>query len=239
MTTAAIVVIGNEILTGKFADENSPYLVQRLRELGVTVRRIAVIPDTFRAIGDEVRRSSDEHDLVFTSGGVGPTHDDITMESIARGFGVPLETRGELVDVLRRKLTSPVNEAALRMTQVPQGAEFWWDGGLIFPLVVMRNVHILPGVPSILKLKFEAVAHRFRQIPSLHSARVVTREREIQIAARLEEALVRFPGIEIGSYPRYDEGPMHVIVTIEGVDEQQVTACAHWLDEHMEPLDLL
>ncbi len=222
-----------------FADENTPYLVQRLRELGVAVRRVAVIPDTREAIGDEVRRCSEAHDLVFTSGGVGPTHDDITMESIALGFGVPLETREELVDVLRKKLTAPVNEAAMRMAQVPRGAEFWWDGGLIFPLVVMRNVHILPGVPSILKLKFEAVAHRFREAPSLFQARVVTREREIQIAARLEQALGVFPGVEIGSYPRYDEGPMHVILTIEGPDEAQVAACAHWLDERLEPLDVL
>ena len=239
MTTAAIVVIGNEILTGKFADENSPYLVQRLRELGVTVRRIVVVPDQLEVIGDEVRRCSEAHDLVFTSGGVGPTHDDITMESIAWGFGVPVETRQELVEVIEGKLTQPVNEAALRMAQVPEGSQFWWDGGLIFPLVVMRNVHILPGVPSILKLKFEAVAHRFREAPTLHQARVVTREREIQIAARLEEALERFPGVEIGSYPRYDEGPMHVIVTIEGRLADSVTACAHWLDERLEPLDLL
>lgn len=238
MTTAAIVIIGNEILTGKFADENSPYLIRRLHELGVELRRIAVIADDFDAIATEVRQASDACDLVFTTGGVGPTHDDITMEAIARGFGVPLVQRQELVDILNRKLTRQVNEAALRMAQVPEGSEFWWDGGLIFPLVVKKNVHILPGVPSILKLKFEAVAERFRQAPTLHSVRVVTREREIAIAERLEQALELFD-VEIGSYPRYDEGPLHVIITIEGRDAEQVTQAGRWLDERLEPLDVL
>ncbi|MCP4810457.1 MAG: competence/damage-inducible protein A [Proteobacteria bacterium] len=238
MATAAIVIIGNEILTGKFVDENSPYLILRLRELGVELQRIAVIADDHDAIAGEVRRSSDAYDLVFTTGGVGPTHDDITMESIAQGFEVPLVERPELAELLNTKLKSRVNEAALRMAMVPEGSEFWWDGGLLFPLVVKENVHILPGVPSILKLKFEAVAERFRQAPSIHSARVVTREREIGIAARLEEALSRFD-VEIGSYPRYDEGPMHVIITIEGRDAAQVQAAAHWLDDCLEPLDVL
>ena len=238
MATAAIVIIGNEILTGKFADENSPYLLRRLRELGVEVRRIAVIADDHDAIAHEVKRCSDAHDLVFTTGGVGPTHDDITMEAIARGFGVELVQDPELLEVLNTKLKHRVNEAALRMALVPKGSTFWWDGGLIFPLVVKGNVHILPGVPSILKLKFEAVAERFRTAPSLHQARVVTREREIAIAARLEEALERFQ-VEIGSYPRYDEGPMHVIITIEGASAEQVDAAQKWLDERLEPLDVL
>ena len=239
MKTAALIIIGNEILTGKFADENSPYLIRRLRELGVAVQRVAVVPDVAAVIADEVRRASAAHDLVFTTGGVGPTHDDITMESIAAAFDTVVEERPELVEVLRKKLTSPVNAAALRMALVPRGSEFWWDGGLIFPLVVKGNVHILPGVPSILKLKFEAVAERFKGHDAFHQARVVTREREIAIAARLEQALGRWPSIEIGSYPRYDEGPMHVIVTLEGAVREDVEAAARWLDSVLEPLDVL
>lgn len=239
MKTAGLIIIGNEILTGKFADQNSPYLIGRLRELGVSVRRVSVVPDVLEVIADEVRRSSKGYDLVFTTGGVGPTHDDITMESIAAAFHTECEEREELVEVLRQKLTSPVNAAALRMARVPKGSEFWWDGGLIFPLVVKGNVHILPGVPSILKLKFEAVASRFATASELHTARVVTAEREIAIAARLEDALARWPTIEIGSYPRYDEGPHHVILTLEGPVEADVSAAARWLESELEPLDLL
>lgn len=239
MKTAALIIIGNEILTGKFADENTPYLIRRLRELGVAVQRVSVVPDVLDVIADEVRRASAAHDLVFTTGGVGPTHDDITMGAIAAAFDTECEAREELVAVLREKLTAPVNSAALRMASVPKGAEFWWDGGLIFPLVVKGNVHILPGVPSILKLKFEAVADRFRAESSLHAARVVTREREIAIAARLEQALERWSSIEIGSYPRYDEGPMHVIITIEGHEAADVEAAARWLEGVLEPLDVL
>lgn len=238
MKTASVVIIGDEILSGKFVDENSPYLIRRLRELGVRVRRVAVISDDAVEIGDEVRRASASSDWVFTTGGVGPTHDDITMESIAAGFGVPAVRHPELEQVLRDHIRGTVNEAALRMALVPQGAELLWAGGLTFPLVVFRNVHILPGVPSILKLKFEAVAERFRGA-QLVTGRVVTSERETAIAARLEDAVARFPGVAIGSYPRFEDGPRHVIVTLEGPDPSLVAACQLWLEQRLAPLDAL
>jgi molybdenum cofactor synthesis domain-containing protein len=238
MKTASVVIIGDEILSGKFVDENSPYLIRRLRELGVRVRRVAVISDEQDEIGDEVRRCSEASDWVFTTGGVGPTHDDITMESIAAGFGVPAVRHPELEQVLRDHIRGEVNEAALRMALVPQGAELLWAGGLTFPLVVFRNVHILPGVPSILKLKFEAVAERFRGA-QLVTGRVVTCERETAIAARLEDAVARFPGVSIGSYPRFEDGPRHVIVTLEGADPSLVAACQLWLEQRLKPLDAL
>ncbi|HJN73176.1 MAG TPA: molybdopterin-binding protein [Myxococcota bacterium] len=237
MKTAALIIIGNEILTAKFADENSPYLLRRLRELGVSVRRVAVVPDVVEAIADEVRRCSATFELVFTTGGVGPTHDDITMESIAVAFETGCEVREELVETMRKKLRAPLSDAVLRMARVPKGAELWWDGELAFPLVVKGNVHILPGVPSILRLKFEAVADRFRSETTLATARVVTRERESAIAPRLETALERWPSIEIGSYPRHDEGPRHVIIIVESLDGEEVEAAARWLGSVLDPLE--
>jgi molybdopterin-biosynthesis enzyme MoeA-like protein len=109
---------------------------------------------------------------------------------------------------------------------------------MTFPLVVCKNVHIFPGVPSIMRLKFEAVAERFRG-EVLHTARVVTGEYETDIAERLEQAVERFRGVSIGSYPRYDEGPRHVIVTMEGLNAEHVAAARVWLEGVLKPMDLL
>ncbi len=236
MATAAVLIIGDEILSGKFADENTPYLIGRLRELGVRLRKAVLLPDDPQAIAAELRQAAAEVDLVFTTGGVGPTHDDRTMEAVAEAFGVRLVHHPDLVEVLERATTGGPTEAALRMTRVPEGSRLWWDGELRYPLVVYENVHILPGVPSILRLKFEAAAWRWQGQPEA-VARVLTREREVDIAARLEEACRRWLGVDIGSYPRLDETPRHVVVMVEGADAAQVEAARSWLSAALLPLE--
>lgn len=234
MRSAAVVIIGDEILKGKFADENTPFLVRQLRALGVDLVRVVVVPDVVDEIAEEVRRCSDKAELVFTTGGVGPTHDDRTLEAIAAAFEVPLVSCPELVELLGRKVAT-MNDAARRMTELPEGYELLWDEGIWFPLVKVRNVHVFPGVPSFLKLKFEAACWRWRGEPVV--ARTLTTEQtELQIAARLTEAQARFPAVEIGSYPRF-EGPHHVIVTLEGRDPDAVEACEAWLAERLELRD--
>lgn len=228
MPRAAAIIIGNEILSGKFADENAPFLVRRLRELGVDLARIVVIPDEMDVVADEVRAASARYDHVFTTGGVGPTHDDLTLPAIARAFGVPLVRHPELERILRQKLGDDVPAAALRMAEIPEGAELWWDGEVRFPLVVMRNVCIFPGVPMLLVRKFEAVAHRFRHVP-VHLARVWTYRQEPEIADVLTEATVRWPEVAVGSYPRFELEPPQVLVTIEARDPDAVEACRAWI----------
>ena len=228
MPTAGIAIIGNEILSGKFADENTPWLVQRLRALGCDLQRVAVIVDTVEAIAEEVAAQSSRYDWVFTTGGVGPTHDDVTFEGVATAFGVPVHHHPELVEILHRKMGAGCNEAALQMARVPVGCELWWDGGVTYPLIVMRNVCIFPGVPSLLKLKFDKVAHRFEGI-RLATARLVTHRAEQEIAAALTEASNRWPSVAIGSYPRLDETPFVVIVTLESRDITALDDCMAWL----------
>ena len=230
MPTAGVVIIGNEILSGKFADENTPWLVARLRELGTDLHRVTVIPDTIDDIADEVSRQSHRYDWVFTTGGVGPTHDDITYEGVARAFHGGVARHPELEAVLRRKLGEACNHAALRMAEVPEGSDLWWDGEVVYPVVVKRNVVIFPGVPSLLKLKFERIAHRFRGVP-LATARLTTQRSEPAIAATLTEAQSRWPMVAIGSYPRLDESPMVVIVTFESRDPDALDACVRWCAE--------
>lgn len=228
MPTAAVVIIGNEILSGKFADENGPYLITRLRALGVDLHRLVVIPDTMDAIATEVREASRRHDHVFTTGGVGPTHDDITMPAVAAAFDLPLVRHPELLAILVRKLGADAPPAALRMAEVPEGSALWWDEGVRFPLVVTRNVAIFPGVPALLKLKFEAAAWRWAGTP-VSQRRLWTFRDEPAIADVLTEATTRWPAVAIGSYPRFELDPPQVLVTLESRVEADLDACARWV----------
>lgn len=216
MPTAAAIIIGNEILTGKFGDENGPYLISRLRTLGVDLRRIAIIADDVDGIAAEVRRCAAAYDHVFTSGGVGPTHDDVTIDGVARAFDVDLEVRDVLVAMMVR-YGLPQNDATMRLATVPAGAELLTHPSLSYPVVRMRNVYVLPGVPRLFQNKFEALAERFVG-DAVSTARVYTDEQEWDIAERLTAVAKRHPAVAIGSYPRFGEGNYRVILTLESRD---------------------
>jgi molybdenum cofactor synthesis domain-containing protein len=215
--TAGIILIGNEILSGKIRDENAAYLCRELRALGVDVRRIAVIPDEVALIADEVAAFSKAFDLVFTSGGVGPTHDDVTIEGVARAMAVPVVRHPELVALLERYYRGKVTEAALRMAEIPEGAELVTGGTLRFPTILMRNVYVLPGVPEIFRQKFDALRERFRDQP-IHLKNVFVRIGEGTLADYLNRLLESFPLLQLGSYPEFSNPEYQVKVTLESRD---------------------
>jgi molybdenum cofactor synthesis domain-containing protein len=215
--TAGIILVGNEILSGKVVDANAAHLCRELRELGVDVRRISVIPDEVAVIAEEVRAFSAEFDIVFTSGGVGPTHDDVTIEGVARALGVPVVRHPTLVALLERYYGGVVTEASLRMAEVPEGAELV-SQSLRFPTILMRNVYVLPGVPEIFRQKFEALRERFRDEP-IHLKCVFVRIGEGTLAAHLNSLLVDFPALMLGSYPEFSNPEYRVKVTLESRDE--------------------
>jgi molybdenum cofactor synthesis domain-containing protein len=217
MPTAAIVVIGNEILSGKVVDTNSPYLCRELRALGVDVERIVTIPDDVGVIAREVRAASDAYDWVFTSGGVGPTHDDLTMDGVARAFQVPVEVNETIVSRIERAQGKAANESLLKMAALPAGAVLIDAGDLWFPVVVVGNVHIFPGIPELLRKKFDSIRSRFQGIPFV-LRRVYVRRRESDIAADLNRLLAEFPDLMLGSYPRIGEAEFHVLLTLESRD---------------------
>lgn len=223
MPTVGIIIIGDEILTGKFTDLNTPWLIHRCRELGLDVRRVAIIPDVVPLIAEEVALQSARFDHVFTTGGVGPTHDDVTMAGVAAAFGVTATPHPQLVEILRSKMGDACNEAALRMAEVPEGSDLWWDGDVIWPQVVLRNVVIFPGVPSLLQRKFNAISGRFQGVVMLHE-RLHTTARETEIALLLGQAQDRWPQVAIGSYPDLDRHT--VTVTLDSRDADAMAACA-------------
>jgi len=212
--SAGIIVIGNEILSGKTRDENSPYLVRELRDLGVDVRKISVIPDELQLISEEVRSFSNAYDYVFTTGGVGPTHDDLTMDSVANAFGRRILRNAQLESSIRHFYAPEFIDGNLRMADVPEGARLVGGKGLWFPVVAVENVYIFPGVPEIMQKKFERIKEEFRDAP-FYLREVYLRADEGQIAETLHRLLADFPDLMLGSYPYFDNPDYSIKLTLE------------------------
>ncbi len=221
MPTAGILVIGNEILSGKVVDVNSPYLCERLRDLGVDVERIVTIPDVIETIASEVKAMSESYDFVFTSGGIGPTHDDLTIEGVAAAFGRMVEIDKSLEEKIRLAVGKDLNEGQLKMAKVPAGATLINSGDKWFPLVVVDNVYIFPGIPEGLRRKFESASDRFSGVPYVLK-RVYVKNSESHIVGTLNALLEAFPDLLLGSYPKLREASYQVLLTLESRDKDYV-----------------
>jgi molybdenum cofactor synthesis domain-containing protein len=220
--TAAMVVIGNEILSGKVTDSNSPFLAKELRAAGVSLERIAVIPDDVDLIGQTVAGYAESFDFVFTSGGVGPTHDDMTMDGIAVGFGVKVIEHSELREMIAQAVGGTLSPSHLKMAQVPDGAELVGDHKH-FPTVRMRNVYVLPGIPEIFEAKIAGLRERFAGEP-YHLRQILVSVSETRIADFLNETLAEFPELMLGSYPKFANEEYSVRLTLESKNEDYLEA---------------
>ncbi len=220
--TAGIVIIGNEVLSGKTQDSNSHFFCIELRKLGVEVQKISTIQDEIGLIGREVAEFSQRFDFVFTSGGVGPTHDDVTIEGIAHGFGVKVVRHPDIEARLRRRLGAGLNEARLRMANIPEGAGLLCADAPFAPIVQMRNVYIFPGIPKILQERFHDIKEQFRDAP-YYLKNVYVRQGEGIIATMLNDLLVQYPDLMLGSYPVLDLPDYKVKVTLESKDLNYLT----------------
>ena len=221
--TAGIILIGNEILSGKVVDANAAYLCREFRELGVDVRKISVIPDEVELIAREVREFHAAYDWVFTSGGVGPTHDDVTIEGVARGLGVRVVRNPDLQARLEEAYRGRINDAHLRMADVPEGAELLAADALVVPVLAIRNVFVFPGVPEIFRRKFDAIKERFRERPFLLRS-VYFRVGEGTLAEHLHAMLRTFPDLLCGSYPEFSNATYKVRVTLESKEPDYLEA---------------
>lgn len=223
--SAALVVIGNEVLSAKVQDENGPWAARRLRELGVRLLAIHVVADRGDDIAAAVNAERRRAGWVFTSGGVGPTHDDITVAAVAAALGRPLVRLAPLEEAIRaihRRHHGGAEppEVALRMADVPEGTQLLGDPG--YPTLSVENVIMLPGPPRFFRFQFEQVAPLLRG-PPFRLATVLLSVGEERFAAALAGVARAHPRVEIGSYPRFDEGADHrVRVTVESRDAEAV-----------------
>lgn len=219
MSSAGLLVIGNEILSGKVVDTNSHFLAGELRKLGVDLERIHTIPDVVGVIAEEVSRFAKAFDWVFTSGGIGPTHDDVTMEAVAQAFGRPMVLDQRLCERMQRAMKDPLNDAMKKMAMLPEGAQIIDAGDLWFPVVVVENVYVFPGIPQLFEKKFTSVRDRFSGVP-FQLTRVFVNRYESDIAELLNALLREFPDLMLGSYPKIGEEGYRVLLTLESRDSK-------------------
>ncbi len=225
--TACVLIIGNEILSGRVRDENLAFLATGLNEAGIRLRQARVIPDdaaTIIATVNEVRR---QFDYVFTTGGIGPTHDDITAQCIADAFGVKLVLHPDAARILEAHYPpGALNQARLRMAHVPEGASLLPNPISRAPGFRLDNVYVLPGVPQIMRAIFNELKHRLVGGAKVLSRSVSCALGEGALAKGLGEIQDRFPDLEIGSYPYFRRNDFGVTLVVRGIERERIVAAA-------------
>lgn len=226
--SAAALIIGDEILSGKTLDRNTQELAKFLYAQGVTLSRTETIPDDVPTISSCVRSLSASHDLVFTSGGIGPTPDDMTYEAVAHAFSVPLELHEPTIKKMREiRPEMEINEARKRMALLPQGCSAYWTDGLWVPLACMHNVFVLPGIPKLFTRMLKSVpTESLGDAPPRARVDVLCDWAEGDLAAVLEDTGRAFSDVVIGSYPASRGKGYRTMVTVVGDDGASVEKAA-------------
>ncbi len=225
--TAAMLVIGDEILSGRTQDSNTHYLAGELTSHGVDLREVRVVSDDAAAIVAAVKALSDTFDHVFTSGGIGPTHDDITADCIAEAFGASIDVREDARALLAahyERQGSELNEARLRMARIPDGATLIDNPVSIAPGFKLGNVHVMAGVPSVFKAMVATVMPTLTGGAPLLSQTLRVDRGEGDIAGPLAKLAADYPDLSIGSYPFQKNGAYGSNIVIRGQDGAQIDA---------------
>ncbi len=218
--TACVLVIGNEVLSGRTQDANVRFLSQRLGDMGIPVREVRIIPDVPEVIIRTVNEVRAAFDHVFTTGGIGPTHDDITSECVAAAFGVPWEPQPVVWARMEAYYkTGAFNAARQRMATMPRGAVLIDNGETIAPGFSMGNVHVMAGVPAIMRAMFEMLAPTLeRGTPVISRAVHAVNVREGDLAAGLTDIQHKYPTLDLGSYPYFRDTGAGVAIVAKGTD---------------------
>jgi molybdopterin-biosynthesis enzyme MoeA-like protein len=214
--TAAALVIGNELLSGKVEEANVHVLARTLRGLGVELRRVVLILDDVEEIAREVKVLSASHDWLFTSGGVGPTHDDVTVIGVAKAFGVEAVEDPTLAAMLREHYKERCTEGHLRMALVPRGATLESSESIRWPTIRYRNVWLMPGVPEIFRMKLPVIVGHLDTGTSFVSRAVFTKMDEGDLKPLLDAVVDRFPDVTVGSYPKWQDPTYRTKLTFDG-----------------------
>jgi molybdenum cofactor synthesis domain-containing protein len=231
--TASIVTIGNELLSGDTVNTNAAWLAQRLEELGVTVTLMAALPDEIGRIAEFVRGEAEQADHVIVTGGLGGTPDDVTREAMSAAFEAPQNEVAELAERLRSRFPADPEYAA-RWAQLPAGARPLDNplGGA--PGFVVGNVYVLPGLPAEMKAMFETIADELATERPITSWRRTYETTEARIVGVLETMGDRYPGVLVGSYPKFHEQGATVEVVVKSSDPSALEAAVAWIEQALE-----
>lgn len=223
--TAAMLVIGDEILSGRTRDANMHYLAQELVKIGIDLKEVRIVSDDGPAIQSAVRALSEQYDTVITSGGIGPTHDDITADNIAAAFGASIDVRDDaraLLEAHYSKQNVELNEARLRMARIPEGATLIDNPVSTAPGFTLGNVHVMAGVPAVFQAMVASVLPTLTGGAPLLSQSLRIMRGEGDIAGPLAALAADFPALSIGSYPFQRDGVFGAQVVIRGTDGAEV-----------------
>jgi nicotinamide-nucleotide amidase len=231
--TAAILTVGNELVSGDVPNTNASWLARRLAPLGVEVRLTAALPDEIDTVAEFVRAEAARVDFLLVTGGLGGTPDDLTREAIAAAFGVPQEEVPEVAAALRERFTRDPEYAA-RWALLPRGSRPLANplGGA--PGFAVENVYVLPGLPSEMEAMFASIEDEFRRGSPIESWRRVYRTYESVISSTLVETGERWPSVLVGSYPSFGAGGFTVEIVLKSSDVPALAAASAWLESAIE-----
>jgi molybdenum cofactor synthesis domain-containing protein len=225
--TAAILVIGDEILSGRTKDKNIGYIAEYLTNIGIDLKEVRVVADEEADIVAALNALRARYAYVFTTGGIGPTHDDITADSVAKAFGVGIDYHPQAVALMKARVAETggvMNEARMRMTRVPDGAELVLNKVSAAPGFWLGNVIVMAGVPHIMQVMLDDVAPKLKTGAKMLSDSVRADCREGDIGTELGEIAKKHPDVIIGSYPFMDERGGNTNVVVRSRDAQKLTA---------------
>ena len=223
--TAAALVIGNELLSGKVEEANVAVLARAMRELGIVLRRVVVVADEVEVISREVKELAAAHDWLFTSGGVGPTHDDVTIEAVARAFGVAVVSSPVMEKMLTDYYGERCTPGHLRMALIPEGASLETTDEVRWPTVRVENVWVMPGIPEVFRMKIPVIVARIGDgAQAFVTHAVYTKMDEGDLKPLLDKVVAEFPDVDVGSYPKWLDATYKTKLTFDGRDEPRVRA---------------
>jgi molybdenum cofactor synthesis domain-containing protein len=226
--TAAMMIIGNEILSGRTTDANLPYVAAELTKLGIRLMEVRVVADIEAEIVAAVNALRARYTYLFTTGGIGPTHDDITAASIAAAFGVALHRHPDAVAIMQRRYKNPedLTPARLKMTEVPVGGSLIDNPVSGAPGFQIANVYVMAGIPAVARAMFDGLKHRLKGGPVMLARTVVSNLGEGVIATDLAALQDRHPDVEIGSYPFHRRGVFGSSLVMRGIDAARLDVVA-------------
>ena len=224
---AAIVIIGNEILSGRTQDLNVSFLSKWLNDLGVRVIEVRIIEDSEESIIKCINEVRKKYKYVFTTGGIGPTHDDITSKSISKAFKLKYDFHKEAYDILEKYYTpEEFNEGRKKMAKIPEGAALIYNPSSAAPGFIVKNVFCLPGVPSILKSMIGDISNKIAGGKKILNKTISVQTVESEISKSLEKVQNKFEKtVEIGSYPFFRLGKIGVSIVIRSTEKNMIDVC--------------
>ena len=225
LSSACILVIGDEVLSGRTEDKNINFIAKRCDNIGVSVNEVRIIPDDKETIKNTVLECYKKFDYIFTTGGIGPTHDDITTECIASAFNLDVEINPEALKRLKdhyKKSNIELNNARIKMAKIPKGAKLIDNPVSSAPGFIVENIYVLPGVPKILQAMFKNLEDEIKGITNMVSKNIIVYSPEGEIADFLEIIQNEFADISIGSYPYFRPPDVGTNIVLRSIDKNLI-----------------